>query len=420
MTTVISAVVILGIAGFVILVSQLADQHNLFVENIIASLRHFFDNIHFDTVSGRGKLIADFLAYGSDNTLHTLFGRGFGTGEQFIRGFHMAHYNRENLYIENSFMQIFICFGLVGVLAYIALLGYFFYSTTKLFLNKHRTFALTYAICVLGLLANSFAENNSFYDLGFKETTMTLVFLMPPIVKAKFLTHKEKVEETISYKGHSRFEARKVGEITSMILLLAIAATGAAFLSPYGMNNPTIFFTIILGCFSALLILPYLITLWLMSDDPVKRVLHVTLNLVFLFGLIYFIFVLGKGQTTLKFNILSCSLVALVFLLVDLVIYALIRKDLFVSYLRITFINPLVACFPSYICGFALTIIFMLITLPMGQFGALETFGVILFYIIAFFIGVFFVPYRPLKKYTNYINDLTVSRWKTFMLRGDK
>ena len=289
-----------------------------------------------------------------------------------------------------------------------------------MFLYKQRTFALTYLVCVLGLVANCFAETNLFYDLGFKETIMTLVFLMPPIVKAKFLTHKDKVEETKNLKVYHQFDAFKVGEITAMIFLLAIAATSAAFMSTYGMNNTKIYLIIIGGCFGGLLIVPYLLALWLKSDDPMKRLLHVSLNLIALFGIVYTTFVLGKDSSPMHSNYILSAVAAFVFILFDVVLYALIRKDLFLSYLKITFFKPIMAMFPSLLFGGFLTFVFIMITLPLGTFGPLETFGVIIFYIIAFFLGAFFIPHRPMKKYLDYVNDATLYSWKSFMLRGDK
>lgn len=417
----ISAFIIISLAVFAVLIANLADHHNLFVENIISSIKHFIDNIDFDTYTGRTKAFEGFIKYGSDSVLHTIFGRGYGTSDEYIPAMYSAIRNGpHSMSCENGFVQIFITFGLVGLFVYILLLGVFFYSCVKLFVNRYRTFALTYAICVLGLVANCFAETNVFYDLGFKETTMTLIFLMPPIVKAKFLTHKEKIAEIKEYKVAFKFNALKVGEYISMIILAAMASVGACFLSPYAMNNPKVFLIILASLGGSLLIFPYLISMWLKSEDPIMRVIHVSVNLIALFAFVYVTFVIVKNQGPMHYNYIYSGAAAFIFIIFDLVIYAIIRKDFFVSYLKITFINPLIATFPSYICGFAITVIFILVTLPMGQFAEIETFGVGLFYFLGFMFGVFFIPYRPMKKNLNMLNDAIIYRWKKFELKGDK
>ena len=422
-TSLISLAAIIGIAVFVISINSLADQKNLFVENIIKSFKKCFDEIHYDTFSGRTGVFAGFIRYGSDLTLHALFGRGYGTSDVYIPAIYSALRNGpHSMSCENGFVQIFVTYGLVGIFAYIGLLGVFFYSCVKLFVFKQRTFAATYGLIVLGLVAHSFAETNIFYDLGFKETAMTLIFLMPPIVKAKYLNKrgKAKIQETIEYKTNVKFDAFKVGEIISMILLASIVATAAAFMSPYGINNPKVFLIVIFSLLGTLLIFPYLISLWLKSVDPVKRVIHVALNLIGLLAAVYVVFVLAKDTGPVSFNYILSAVAAFIFIIIDLILYATFRKDFFFSYLKITFIRPIVALFPSFIFGMFLTTIFGLIFLPQGQFGPLETFGLIVFALISIFIGIFFIPYRPMKKYLNYINDATISRWQTFMARGDR
>ena len=420
-TVSIGAFVLIGLTFFLVVVNQLSDEHNLFVNNLEASIKYFFDTIHYGNMNGRSKFIKIFIDYGSDNILHTIFGRGFGTSDEYILGvFKSINPAWKATSCHNGIVQIFFTFGLVGVFAYIALFGIFGYSIAKCLAYKQRTFALIYLMCFFGLLANSFAETNNFYDLGFKETAMTLIFIMPPIVKAKYLSRPEKIKELKKIKTHSKFDAMKVGEIVAMIIMIIIAATIAAFMSPYAVLNPEVYFYIIGGCFGALLLFPYLIAMWLKSDDPVKRMLHVTLNIIALLGFVYFIFVIGKHQDNVMLNYVGSGVAALVFLFVDFVIYGLIRKDFYVSYLKITFINPLKTCFASFICGYILTFVYVLITLPLGEFGPLETLAVMVFYVLGFFIGAFFLPYRPMRKYMDYLNDLTIGRWQTFISRGDR
>ena len=419
-TILISAFVITAIAAFVVIISHLADQNNMFVDNIIKSVRDFFDHINYEDFSGRTKVFSGFIEYGSDSVLHTIFGRGYGTSDEYIPAMYSAIRNGpHSMSCENGFIQIFITYGLVGLFAYLVLLAVFFYSCVKLFIHRYRTFSLIYALCVLGLIANCFAETNVFYDLGFKETSMTLIFLMPPIVKAKFLSRKAKVEETKQIQVKSKFDAKKVGTFISMIFMALIASTAACFLSPYAMNNPQVYYIVIAGLAGGLIIFPYLIAMWLKSRDPMMRVIHVSLNLIALFAFVYVSFVIGKNNNSAH-NYIYSGTAAFVFIVLDIILYAVIRKDFFVSYLKITFIDPLVATFPSYLCGFGLTIVFILVTMPFGAFGAMETFGIGIFFFVATALGAFFIPYRPMKRYLNYLNDATISRWKTFMLRGDR
>ena len=420
-TVLISAFVIIAFAAFGVIIAQLADQDNLFVENVISSIRYFIDTLDFNTYTGRTRSFDSFVKYGSDSVIHTIFGRGYGTSDEYIPAMYTAIRNGgpHSVSCENGFIQVFITFGLVGLLAYICLLALFFYSCVKLFINRYRTFSLIYALCVLGLIANCFAETNVFFDLGFKETSMTLIFLMPPIVKAKFLSRKAKVEETKQIQVKSKFDAKKVGTFISMIFMALIASTAACFLSPYAMNNPQVYYIVIAGLAGGLIIFPYLIAMWLKSRDSIMRVIHVSLNLIALFAFVYVAFVIGKNNNSAH-NYIYSGTAAFVFIVLDIILYAVIRKDFFVSYLKITFINPLVATFPSYLCGFGLTIVFILVTMPFGAFGAMETFGIGIFFFIATALGAFFIPYRPMKRYLNYLNDATISRWKTFMLRGDR
>ena len=421
LTISIASFVLIGLTVFIVVVNQLADEHNLFVNNLEASIKYFFDTLHYGNMNGRSKFIKIFIQYGSDNIVHTIFGRGFGTSDEYIIGvFRSINPAWDAISCHNGIVQIFFTFGLVGVFAYLALFGVFGYSIAKCLAYKQRSFAFIYLICFFGLLANSFAETNNFYDLGFKETGMTLIFIMPPIVKAKYLSRPEKIEEIKKIKTHAKFDPMKVGEITAMIILILIAATIASFMSPYAILNPEIYLYIILGLVGCLLLFPYLIAMWLKSDDPVRRTLHVSFNIIGLLGFTYFIFVIGKLQDNLFLNYVASGAAALIFLFVDFVLYGLIRKDFYVSYLKITFINPLKTCFASFICGYILTFVFILITLPLGQFGALETLAVSVFYLIGFFIGAFFLPYRPMRTYMDYLNDLTIGRWQTFIARGDR
>ena len=85
-------------------------------------------------------------------------------------------------------------------------------------------------------------ETNLWFDMGIKETYITIVFLMPLIVDMKYLTnHKDIPEKTFAIKATKTFDPKKVSLIASTILFVAIGSFLPTLLTNYAIEEQSFF-----------------------------------------------------------------------------------------------------------------------------------------------------------------------------------
>ena len=397
-----------------------SQQENSLVSTLNISLERFIESIHTATFTGRTENWAYLMKYAFDNPWHAIFGRGFMTSMRYVPSIISAGRNSSiggSTMADSGFVYTTFSMGMLGLLIYLGLIAYFGYCCVRLLLKKRFTFVGLYGISCLSLFAYNFFEANIFFDMGIKETYMTIVFLMPVLVANKHSIHKEATEETLNMKlDNLSYNPAKAGQIASIILLGALGAVTTTLLTPYAMTNSDYFkiaIIIIIALSALLLFLPYVIYLWTNNSNIYQTIIHVLAN-VSLLGLLFFV-LFNFVKTN---NLMIASIVVGGLFLLDVIIYACIRRDFFRNYLRITIIEPIkISLFPMIIAIFISAFIGIIFHMSC-PFNTLTCLTLGLLYLVIFAIFVFLLPNMATKKIFKYLNIRTLNHYQEYLRRG--
>lgn len=415
-------IIITGICIFIFIIGffmffALGQTNNQIFAKINKSLSDLFKTFITDTYTGRTLNWAEMIKYSFDNIQHTLFGRGYLTSEKYVPALIAALHNRADggsTYGENGFIYLLFSTGLMGLIAYLAMLGYFGYCCVRLLIEKKFYFVALFSLCVISMSAYNMMEANNFFDFDVKGTYITLAFFMPIVVAQKYLVHKKDVKETLSPDiTKPTFNPAKVGQIISIICLSAIGVIAPVLLTTYSINNQAYFKMMILfmAAFAGIMVVfPYLVTLWIKNDSAIASVAHVVINLAAIGFAFYAVFMMV--------NMMVAIFVAIGIVVVDMVIYALIRKDFFKQYFSITFVDPLkIAIFPLIIAVFLSAMIGMVFQ-TLNPFSPLTCLALMVLTFSLFCIALFILPNKSRDKLFVYLNNNVLYNYKHYLERG--
>ncbi len=416
-TVVVTGICLLIFAFGFLMYYAASQTDNKTIADINSSISRLLGTFKSEKLSGRTDNWNEILKYSFDSPTHMMFGHGFMISQKYIRSMLSALHSSDlggSSMGENGFVYMTYSTGLIGLFLYIGILGYFGYSCIRLLLEKRWAFVSIYALCTISLVAYNFLEANLFFDMGIKETYMTIVFFMPPIVANKFLIHKKEVDETLSMKIIKiKFDSAKVGQIASIIFLVLMGAIATTFTNTYAINNESyrqMMVYVLLGLAGALLLFPYLIYLWMKNDSGIQNLAHVVVNSL---GFLLLFYITFKTLGTMYSLIITGGS-----LLIDLVIYALIRKDYFRKYLSITFMEPIKIIILPLVAGMLVSSFVVFLTQSLNTATALLCLNQIILALVFFAIALFIIPGRSKEKLFAYLNNNVLYNYKTYLERG--
>ena len=181
---------------------------------------------HFDNFTGRVAKWVVFLEYGFDNPWHFLFGRGFDYKASYLTAIAGAMNSTPatgSLSAENGFVQLFLHGGLLEVGLYVALCVYFVYCCIYLVIKKRYSYATLYLLIFVIMTMNNMLETNLFFDLGGKESFITIAFFAPVISSYKHATHKGGAKEIEVKEMKIENKPLSLQTITRVVSILFIA-----------------------------------------------------------------------------------------------------------------------------------------------------------------------------------------------------
>lgn len=413
-TVIVTGISMVAAVSILILYFLLSNTESEFIAGINSHIDYFVE--HFDQESFTNRIYnwTEMFKYNFDSLPHVLFGRGFMTSLKYCRPLLAAMHNSPaegSASGENGFVYLMFSTGFIGFALYIGLCGVFGYSCWVSFVNKRIHKGLFYMFAVVLFTAYNCLETNLWFDMGIKETYITIVFLMPLIVDMKYLTnHKDIPEKTFAIKATKTFDPKKVSLIASTILFVAIGSFLPTLLTNYTIEEQSFFQMILItiGVLAALFfVVPYTIYLWLKEEDKVLRMMHVVFNII---GLAFISAVLFVST-----NVLVGAIVASALLIIDMVVYAIIRKDFFRSYLKISIIDPIkMSALPLFFAVFLSAGICALLQFAC-PFNLLTCLCEALLCGVIYSIFLFTLPNQTKDVLFNYLNNNTLYNYKAFL-----
>ena len=179
------------IGGLVIFVTVFALMVVVNVDIFSNLWRFIFKEIlnkDYSTLTSRTGIWASVFGLLSKNPIDFIFGLGYKTGNAIFTTYFMT-YRDANFAIRsthNGFIEIFLRHGLLGVLAYTALLSTFIFGLVRLTKIKQYRVAFLYSLCFFGILVHGIAESTTFFTPNIGGMYATLIFFLPVAKETKY------------------------------------------------------------------------------------------------------------------------------------------------------------------------------------------------------------------------------------------
>ena len=276
-------------AAFVLLGFFGRDMDN-FIGHVFTRIYH---EIFETNQSSRDAIWASCTQYVISDPVRLIFGNGFGVAAEINRA--LSHVNSAH----NGFIQILFNYGIVGCLAYLSIVVYFFFGFFRMF-KVSRRLACLFTLIGISLFGYAVGESIIIFNSNAMGTIVGGLFYLPLIIETKNYMHQQNREIILSEKN-------KLGPIGNLNLLKTVAIVclflfclvfPLIFIRSIQLDQKLLYIVIALSAslFVTYLMLPYIVSLWTKSVKPKKllgrilinvAVILAVLGLFILFGFIW-------------------------------------------------------------------------------------------------------------------------------------
>ena len=397
--------------------------------NIFKGMNAFVTKVYFSkdfsTFTGRKKIWEALLTCSFDSTIHTIFGHGYMISEKYILAITACSSNALDGGVRsahNGFFQLMFQGGLVSLIGYLCLMGYFLYCSIRLVLQKKTYFVFTQVFCVLCLTAHNCCEVTLFFDMGIKETFLTLLFFMPTIAAHKHRIHGNKLEEIQNLPKVPRLPSNEVLGRTILIFISSlIASVLTMFICSYTYSNQTlkyIMLNTLIGLVIFALFVPYLITLWRKKGSRLDIILRMAINTIVFIFLVYLICLFSFKQS-LHVAIYLVPILITCLLLVQTLLYSLIMKGSLKEYGRLLFSGLINTPKFSFMITCIVGVSIICTLQALDAMNLLTYFIVIIMNMIVFYIANTFIRNKKNEECIEGMNNFGLYNLRRFALEDN-
>ena len=137
------------------------------------------DVLHKDflTITGRTNIWSHIIDLLKQNPLDFIFGLGHQTGSQIFQTYNVSYMPVKSAH--NAVMEVFLRYGLLGVIIYVAMLGLTIFALVLHIKKKRYRLAFIYGLAFFAILAHSIAESTNIFTPNIGGTYLGLYFALP-------------------------------------------------------------------------------------------------------------------------------------------------------------------------------------------------------------------------------------------------
>ena len=137
------------------------------------------DVLHKDflTITGRTNIWSHIIDLLKQNPLDFIFGLGHQTGSQIFQTYNAPYMPVKSAH--NAVMEVFLRYGLLGVILYVAMLGLIIFALVLHIKKKRYRLAFIYGLAFFAILAHSIAESTNIFTPNIGGTYLGLYFALP-------------------------------------------------------------------------------------------------------------------------------------------------------------------------------------------------------------------------------------------------
>lgn len=296
-------------------------------------------NKNYSTFTGRTTIWNKVIPHIFDSAIHALFGHGYLISKQYIYAITSnSVYTCHNTYVEIMFSGGMINFGL-----YLFINLYFIFCCIRLLMNKKIYFVTIHFLCVACLWAQGMFESTVLFRSGYEEMFLTILFLMPVIVRHKAMNVNDKyVTELKTAKiDHTPISPRLLSRYVGMILAGILVCSAVMLISNYSYINKYLSYSlmnVVGGTLILMLFLPYLVSLWYRKGSKIDVICRASLNTLFIlfitFLVTYFLYINPQNRELIKY---ITPIVLAGLLLLETIFYSIIHKGSIKEYFLFNF-----------------------------------------------------------------------------------
>ena len=193
---------------------------------IFANFWKFIDRsiLHKDflTITGRTTIWTHIIDLLKGNALDFIFGLGHQTGSRIYQIYNANHMSVKSAH--NAVMEVFLRYGLLGVIIYSAMLISVFVCLGMHIKKKRYRFAFIYGLAYLAILAHSVAESTNIFTPNVGGVYLGLFFVLPVINILQSKKFKSVKEELVNVDIKKEKVSKSFYYLFAAFLAVAIIA----------------------------------------------------------------------------------------------------------------------------------------------------------------------------------------------------
>lgn len=193
---------------------------------IFANFWKFIDRsiLHKDflTITGRTTIWTHIIDLLKSNALDFIFGLGHQTGSRIYQIYNANHMSVKSAH--NAVMEVFLRYGLLGVIIYSAMLISVFVCLGMHIKKKRYRFAFIYGLAYLAILAHSVAESTNIFTPNVGGVYLGLFFVLPVINILQSKKFKSAKEELVNVDIKKEKVSKSFYYLFAAFLAVAIIA----------------------------------------------------------------------------------------------------------------------------------------------------------------------------------------------------
>ena len=211
---------------------------------IFANFWAFVDKslLHKDflTITGRTEIWTHIIDLLKQNPLDFIFGLGHQTGSKIFQTYNAGAYPVKSAH--NGIMEVFLRYGLLGVIIYSGILLLVFFCLVLHTRQKRYRFVIIYGLAYLALLSHSVAESTNFFTPNVGGVYFGMFFLLPILNILQNKKFKELKEDTVKVS----IRTERVPQIFIIAAVLFVALSIALIKVIHNFTNIDIFSCIVM------------------------------------------------------------------------------------------------------------------------------------------------------------------------------
>ena len=189
----------------------------LFV-NLWAFIQSALFDKEFSTMTGRSGIWMKIFDLLKANPIDFIFGLGHKTGNQIF-----IQYSTDFRTAHNAVMEVFLRYGLVGVIIYLGILGLTVFALIRCIVKKRYRFAFIYGLCFVAILTHSMSESTTLFTPNVGGLYFSFLFVLPILNILQERRFNELKQDLLSVEASTE-KVKKTTYIYAFVLLLFAVA----------------------------------------------------------------------------------------------------------------------------------------------------------------------------------------------------